>query len=165
MITMGKIVFDTTNMELTREEIERMVGNLQSFLESERDAALEKEKKETRAKELEAEIIDLRGNLATAMAEYISAISEKVTGERMSIEECGETYKQIYNLIKQLEGIEEDKENQFSFRFEVPSINFKDLIEKPKISNEKPNVSKSAKQNFGLTDEDILKTFAKIFGE
>lgn len=160
---MGKIVFDTTNMELTREEIERMIGNLQSFLESERDAALKKERKEARAKELEVEIADLRGNLATAMAEYISAIAEKVTGERMSVEECDEVHKQIYGLMKQLEGIEEDEEDKFSFRFEVPYVNFKDLIEKLEISNEKPNVSRSAQLNFSQTDEEILKAFAKIF--
>lgn len=162
---MSKIIFDTANMKLTPSEMERMIGNLRAFLESERDAALEKERKETRAKELEAEIVDLRRNLATAMAEYISAVSEKVTGERMSVEECDETHKQIYEIIKEMEGFEEDKENQFSFRFEVPSTNLKDLIEKSEISNKKPNVNKSAKQNFDLTDEDILKAFAEIFGQ
>lgn len=161
---MGKIVFDTENMELTKEEIERMVGNLQAFLESERDATIEKEKRETRAKELEAEIATLRGNLATAIAEYISAITEKVEGEKMSVEECDELHAKIYKMLKSMEA--------FEFGLQVPgvhfkpgSINFMDFIEKPEKSQEKPNVSRDAKQNLGLSDEEILKAFAEIFGE
>lgn len=164
MIAMGKIVFDTENMELTPGEMERMIGNLRAFLESERDAAIEKEKKETRAKELDAEIVVLRGNLATAIAEYISAITEKVKGEKMSVEECDELHTKIYKMLKSMETFEFGSQ-VLGIHFKPSSCNFIDLVEKSEKSQEKPNVSRDAKQNLSLSDEDVLKTFAKLFGE
>lgn len=155
---MSKIIFDTENMELTPDEMERMIGNLRAFLEKERDIVLEKERKETRAKELEAEIIELRGNLAAAAAEYVSAIIEKNEGERIPVEVCDRIHTDIYNTLK----IMEDS-SKLSIVKPI-SIDFTDLFKNEKSEDEKPNVNKSAQIKATLSDDESLKRFLELFG-